>query len=442
VAIIKYKSSIENPITISEIATEFQKITGMNMYPRKVRRYLAHIISLTTTDAPDEDEEEIPQYELPEFKENQLNAIISAIGGSIKRTSTNPQTKAKNTKKGYYFEPFINDSEFELIKGAMISNRYVQSENKKYLIKLLEFLHPDTTKVISENKPKKAKGFQNFPAYNNAVMYESMPKCPAPKARSRFYSDAVLFIKHINTIYDAIHNNYKLTLTYGVFTESQNRINLVPDGRAKRIINPYAVLWSNGKNYLIATDSNEVSDKNGEDEPVNIYHFRIDRIYELEVPQIPDPSKIGQTKKRSINVARDVCPDYLMDFFKDDTLTDFDEERYRSTHPLMSFSDSTKDNEEILINCSKRCLSVLVDNFGQNSEFINGETIKTERKNDFALPFPKDKGYTIKIRDADYNSIKRLCLNMQDDMYVLTPESLRNEIISELEKKVSIYKQI
>jgi predicted DNA-binding transcriptional regulator YafY len=83
----------------------------------------------------------------------------------------------------------------------------------------------------------------------------------------------------------------------------------------------------------------------------------------------------------------------------------------------------------------------LVDNFGQNSEFIKGETINTQNSN-INLPFPKDKGYTIRIRDVDYNSIKRLCLNMQDDMYVLAPESLRNEIISELERKLTIYKQL
>jgi hypothetical protein len=439
-AVLKYKSSAEHPLGTKEIAEEFFNITGgQQIDQRNIIRHLTPVVELTRTAESQTAASKSPSHSLtPE--QTELNALISVMGGSIHRDSKNSLSSpnSPNAKKVYYFKPLINDSEFDLIKGAMISNRYVQAEDKKYLIDILYFLHPDVTDNISEKKH--TKGIKDPHANRSSVLYEAIPRCPKPTMRSRFSSDAALFISHINTIYDAIHQDYQLILTYGAFEENSNRINLVPYGKKERVINPYAVLWSNGNNYLIATDSDEVHSK-GDSEPVNIYHFRVDRICELKIAKIPAASKAGAALKKNVNVPRDNCPENLIGFFKNSTLTDFDENRYRSTHPLMSFSDRNKKDEDVLINCSKRCLSVLVDNFGQNSEFIKGETINTQNMN-INLPFPKDKGYTIRIRDVDYNSIKRLCLNMQDDMYVIAPASLRLEIISELERKLNIYKQL
>jgi hypothetical protein len=437
-AVLKYKSSAEHPLGTKEIADEFFNITGgQQIDQRNIIRHLTPVVELTRAAESQSAASKSPVDSLtPEQRE--LNALISVMGGSIHREQKNSLSnpKSQNAKKVYYFKPLINDSEFDLIKGAMISNRYVQAEDKKYLIDILYFLHPDVPDSASTEKISKNTNDTN--TSNSSVLYEEIPKCPKPAIRSRFSSDAALFISHINTIYNAIHQNYQLILTYGEFEENSKRINLVPDGKKERVINPYAVLWSNGKNYLIATDSDEVH-SNGDSEPVNIYHFRIDRICGLRVAKMPASSKSGMALKK--NVPRDNCPENLIGFFKNASLTDFDENRYRSTHPLMSFPDKKKGNVNVLINCNRRCLAVLVDNFGQNSEFIKGETIKTQN-DDFNLPFPKDEGYTVRIQDVDYNSIKRLCLNMQNEMYVIAPESLRNEIISDLERKLSIYKQL
>jgi CTP:phosphocholine cytidylyltransferase-like protein len=128
-------------------------------------------------------------------------------------------------------------------------------------------------------------------------------------------------------------------------------------------------------------------------------------------------------------------PDSLKSYFKRNV---FQEDMYRSTHPHMAYSINNT-SEEVLLNCSQKSLATIIDNFGQDGQHIIGRTVITKSTKS-KLPFPD--GYTIKLLDADYNAVKHFCLHLQNDIYVIEPESLRKEIISEIRARLDTYSSI
>jgi predicted DNA-binding transcriptional regulator YafY len=264
----------------------------------------------------------------------------------------------------------------------------------------------------------------------NAYFSETLNKIQKMPVRKAESPISVIALNKVNTIYDAIRKECQLKLTYGVYSDMYGRIKLVEDNVGERIVNPYAMIWSNGQQYLIATDA--------DDEKNRIFHFRIDRIYKIELNLKTKKYANGTVNSIPRPVPRDKCPEKLKPFFKKG---EFQDGKYRNTFPQMSFSDDNA-SVDVLINCRKRCLAVLVDNFSQDdSYFIAGETIQANNRN-LNLPHPNDEGYTIRIKNVDYNAIKRLCLQMQDDIYVIEPAKLRNDIIKELKAKLDIYEKL
>jgi hypothetical protein len=427
-AVLRYNTDKEHPMGNSEIAKKISDITDQYFDSKIVDRHLKYITELTniatsksnsSTSTPSQQTQPSQKATISSLTQTEakkrLNAVTSVIGGYIRCQNANKTPKNKdaaNLKKVYYYDPLINESEYNLIKGALTSNRYIQQAEKCYLSDALHFLHP----FISDNDQELA------------IL------SPVPKRKAS--STASIVLDNVNKIFDAIYKNNQLEIEYGAFKEKAGRICFEADGKGVRVINPYAMLWSNGQHYLIATTAEEdttedVKTAEGESTRKNIYHFRIDRIRDIKLHKTKKILKNGNTVYKMSK--RDELPDALKPFFVRGI---FQEESYRSTYPHMSFSDQ-HESEEVLINC--RNLSILVDNFGQDGRFMYGETVITQKK-DVNLPFPD--GYTVRIKGVDYNSIKRLCLHMQDDIYVIEPTALRDEIIAELKSKLTLYEGI
>jgi hypothetical protein len=388
---------------------------------KSVKRHLNYIQALTDiaegvlTPMSSDESEKIDVTSLSkEEAENRLNALVSVMGGYIRCSYINETAalkKAKNSKMLYYFDPIINESEFELIKGAITSNRYIRNQELIYLTDALHFLHPNISQVESISAPEEVNTkLKRIPAYTQT-----------PPRRS-YKNQASIILKNINTLYDAIRDKYQIEFTYGVFEEKHNRISFVADTKGCRVLNPYAMLWSNGQQYLIATPTDDAD---------HIFHFRIDRIYgdvviHKEAQRLPSGHEVKKAAPRA-----DI-PDSLKSYFKRNV---FQEDMYRSTHPHMAYSINNT-SEEVLLNCSQKSLATIIDNFGQDGQHIIGRTVITKsiKSN---LPFPD--GYTIKLLDADYNAVKHFCLHLQNDIYVIEPVALRKEIISEIRAKLDTY---
>lgn len=431
VSVLRYYSDKENPIPISTITDLANEISSEAISEETVTRHLNYIIDLENLGASYDpkatsyiEPEDEKSYLTPEKASNLTNIMIAAIGGCVRFEYRNKAKKAApNSTKDYYFEPLINDAEYELIKGAITSNRYIVDPELSYLVDVMHMLKPQKSKMPSFGSSETND--------NTTKLLERLRKIPTRKGAS---ADSCISLGNVNTIYEAIRKKHQLKLTYGVYSDNKGRINLVADDHGERIINPYAMIWSNGQQYLIATDAADAKER--------IFHFRLDRIYKIEINMITKPATVKTGKNQSESAPCDKPPAKLAKFFKKGK---FQAQNFRNTYPQMSFSND-KASVDVKLNCRKRCLAVLVDNFGQsNSNYISGVTIQendTAKKHSINLPYPDDDGYIISITNVDYNAIKRLCLQMQNDIYVIEPADLRKDIIKELKAKLKAYKDI
>jgi hypothetical protein len=422
-AVLRYNSDVNHKLGTKQIVGLLSDITLQYFDERIVNRHLNYIRNLTDiaegTLEPQNNNKDTKADVTSLTREEaqyRLNALVAVIGGYIRCTYINQiaaEKKAKNSKMLYYFDPIINRSEFELIKGALTSNRYIRNDELNYLTDALHFLHPDISEADNGKRsdPEEA---------NNRL--KKRPSYSQTPPKRNYRNQASIILRNINTIYDAIQDEHQIEITYGVFEESHNRIIFVADGKDTRVLNPYAMMWSNGQQYLLASPANDSE---------HIFHFRIDRIYgDVAVHQEPYKLPSGKTKYR--NTKRESIPQILQPYFKKNI---FQEDLYRSTHPHMTYSRHNS-SEAVLLNCSQQSLATIIDNFGQDGQHIMGRTIVTKSSN-LNLPFPD--GYTINIIDADYDAVKHFCLQLQNDIYVIEPDLLREEIISELSSRLGIY---
>jgi predicted DNA-binding transcriptional regulator YafY len=475
-SVLRYYTEKKNSLKASEISKIISEITNNSegdtvkdktvkaenenddadkAYADTVNDHLSYFIKLEELAYPDSGGKILPTNQdinkyfnglSPEDVLNRANALISLIGGFIrfeyaeekkdtesdnpsapKRSSTLKKKSSPNKARYYYFEPLINIPEFELIKGALTSNRYILADEGEYLIDVLRLLHPKSFKY-----PKLATSEAND---NFAAKLAKLQKLPNSNKKGPKAIPSIT-LTNINTIHDAIKWGLQLTLKYGVYSDKAGILKFEAYNDTEWIINPYAMIWSNGQQYLIATKDSDDTEK--------IYHFRIDRIYELSLNMVKKLVTRQNVESVSYPAERADCPKKLQPFF--DSKGRFLENDYRNTFPQMSFSDN-HTSVDVILNCSKRCLSVLADNFGQiggrniNGNFINGQTVQVKNQK-LKLPYPDGEGYCVKITNVDYNAIKRLCLQMQTDIYVIDPPELRDDIIKDLKAKLDIYENL
>ena len=378
VYILQTKSSAESPLTATEIENELVQIIPFQKQARRLTDIILNIKDI----------------------ENVYDTISAVYGGKLIVLDGKP--------KKYYFEPFINPSDLNMIKGSIISDKYLSDKEKDYLTSVEDLLCPvqagrELTKVSNLERPV------------------SIDKTNPYQVSNWFYS--------IQTIFEAIKKGYQLELTYGEYSLDSTRITIKPKLKVKNaespyIINPYALLWNNGHQYLIAT-ANDYE---------NPSHYRIDRIKKAVFHKTQD--KHGNL----VPEKRNPIPGSLKLFYKNN---EFDADRYASIFPLMiAASDSQNFLTDVVLECPVSSLSVIIDYFGHKVKIHPSERVA--EINGRSISFCK-----IELKRVCRKSILMFCLQQQTSVFspfprivALAPKELVDDIKTKLKETLAYYESL
>ena len=316
--------------------------------------------------------------------------------------------------KKYYFEPFINPSDLNMIKGSILSDKYLSDKEKDYLTSVEDLLCP----VQASRELTEASNLERPASIDETNPYQ---------VSNWFYS--------IQTIFEAIKSKKQLKLIYGEYYFDSIKKPSRPKFQVKNtdnpyIVNPYALLWNNGHQYLIATTN----------EHENISHYRIDRIFSAKI------HKIADEKGNFIPVKRKAVPPSLQSFYKGD---DFNAEKYATTFPLMiSSSDNKRFLNNVVLECPTTALSTIIDHFGHNVKISNSNktlesnTQKSDSKQ--LISFCK-----VELKRVCYESILMFCLQQQASVFspfprivALAPKELVDDIKLKLRETLEYYESL
>ena len=106
VYVLQTKSSAEHPLTSDEIEEELIKIVPYN---KNSRRLLDLVPTINNT----------------KNIEDVYDTIAAVYGGRLVIVAGKP--------KKYYFEPFINPSDLNMIKGVILADKYLSNKEKPFL---------------------------------------------------------------------------------------------------------------------------------------------------------------------------------------------------------------------------------------------------------------------------------------------------------------------
>jgi hypothetical protein len=319
--VLKYFSSKENPLSAYDIAQYMEEITGQRHDQKTILRKLKKLCAMTES-----------------LSGHASLAMTITYGGYI-RSLSNQASHVRKVQTHYYFEPLLGPSEISMINGAVASNRFIDPDDKEYLLSVQN--------LSVSRKP--------FPDGTYADL-------PSPSARTGASKESSpqgqTMLDIINQLYTAIENQYQIELVYGKYTldpDKKRKVKLEiwnPDG-VPYILNPYALLWNGGEYYLLCTR------KGYDDNPT---HYRVDRMISV-VPHLQENTSEPEASMP--------LPQRLKPFFtiKHKNEYVFQSDRYTATYPLMGIS-----REENLLDCYVECttasLSILVDIFGSDIQIL------------------------------------------------------------------------
>lgn len=387
VYILQTQTTEDKPFSKEDVEGELFKIIP---YEKDARRLL----------------DTIPTIDKAKDIEDVYDTIAVVYGGRIVTVPGKP--------KKYYFEPFINPSDLNMIKGSILSDKYLSDKEKDYLTSVEDLLCP----VQADRELTEASNLERPASIDKTTSYQ---------VSNWFYS--------IQTIFEAIKKGYKLELTYGEYYFDSIKKPSKPKFQVKNtdnpyIVNPYALLWNSGHQYLIATTN----------EHENISHYRIDKIYSAKI------HKIENEKRDFIPAKRKAVPPSLHSFYKGD---DFNAEKYATTFPLMiSASDNKHFLNNVVLECPTTALSTIIDHFGHNVKISNSNktlesnTQKSDSKQ--LISFCK-----VELKRVCYESILMFCLQQQASVFspfprivALAPKELVDDIKLKLRETLEYYESL
>ena len=385
VYILQTQTTEDKPFSKEDVEVELFKIIP---YEKDARRLL----------------DTIPTIDKAKDIEDVYDTIAVVYGGRIVTVPGKP--------KKYYFEPFINPSDLNMIKGSILSDKYLSDKEKDYLTSVEDLLCP----VQADRELTEASNLERPASIDKTTSYQ---------VSNWFYS--------IQTIFEAIKKGYKLELTYGEYYFDSIKKPSKPTFQVKNtdnpyIVNPYALLWNNGHQYLIATTN----------EHENISHYRIDRIYSAKI------HKIADEKGNFIPVKRKAVPPSLQSFYKGD---DFNAEKYATTFPLMiSASDNKHFLNNVVLECPTTALSTIIDHFGHDIKISTSDRTFTSNAygSNQLISFCK-----IELKRVCYESILMFCLQQQTSVFspfprivALAPKELIDDIKLKLRDTLEYYESL
>ena len=385
VYILQTQTTEDKPFSKEDVEGELFKIIP---YEKDTRRLL----------------DTIPIIDKAKDIEDVYDTIAVVYGGRIVTVPGKP--------KKYYFEPFINPSDLNMIKGSILSDKYLSDKEKDYLTSVEDLLCP----VQADRELTEASNLERPASIDETNPYQ---------VSNWFYS--------IQTIFEAIKSKKQLKLIYGEYYFDSIKKPSRPKFQVKNtdnpyIVNPYALLWNNGHQYLIATTN----------EHENISHYRIDRIYSAKI------HKIADEKGNFIPVKRKAVPPSLQSFYKGD---DFNAEKYATTFPLMiSASDNKHFLNNVVLECPTTALSTIIDHFGHDIKISTSDRTFTSNAygSNQLISFCK-----IELKRVCYESILMFCLQQQTSVFspfprivALAPKELIDDIKLKLRDTLEYYESL
>ena len=385
VYILQTQTTEDKPFSKEDVEGELFKIVP---YEKDTRRLL----------------DTIPTIDKAKDIEDVYDTIAVVYGGRIVTVPGKP--------KKYYFEPFINPSDLNMIKGSILSDKYLSDKEKDYLTSVEDLLCP----VQASRELTEASNLERPASIDETNPYQ---------VSNWFYS--------IQTIFEAIKSKKQLKLIYGEYYFDSIKKPSRPKFQVKNtdnpyIVNPYALLWNNGHQYLIATTN----------EHENISHYRIDRIYSAKI------HKIADEKGNFIPVKRKAVPPSLQSFYKGD---DFNAEKYATTFPLMiSASDNKHFLNNVVLECPTTALSTIIDHFGHDIKISTSDRTFTSNAygSNQLISFCK-----IELKRVCYESILMFCLQQQTSVFspfprivALAPKELIDDIKLKLRDTLEYYESL
>ena len=385
VYILQTQTTEDKPFSKEDVEGELFKIVP---YEKDTRRLL----------------DTIPTIDKAKDIEDVYDTIAVVYGGRIVTVPGKP--------KKYYFEPFINPSDLNMIKGSILSDKYLSDKEKDYLTSVEDLLCP----VQASRELTEASNLERPASIDETNPYQ---------VSNWFYS--------IQTIFEAIKSKKQLKLIYGEYYFDSIKKPSRPKFQVKNtdnpyIVNPYALLWNNGHQYLIATTN----------EHENISHYRIDRIYSAKI------HKIENEKRNFIPAKRKAIPPSLYSFYKGD---DFNAEKYATTFPLMiSASDNKHFLNNVVLECPTTALSTIIDHFGHDIKISTSDRTFTSNAygSNQLISFCK-----IELKRVCYESILMFCLQQQTSVFspfprivALAPKELIDDIKLKLRDTLEYYESL
>lgn len=404
--ILKKCSTKAKPLYASDIAQYMSLITGEKHTAKNIQRKLQKICLLQN-----DNEEEIVN-----------NTLFLTFGGCVVEVTNENTPNIQKIQTRYYFRPLLDAGDVALICGAITSNRYLTPQEKKYLLSREQTL---TLCNDTEENIEKIKGYftpQLLPdkpasaAKQPSIKKNSVTSAPAKQASSLLHL--------VNRLHDAIENKYQLQIIYGIYDADPDSFKHIRF-RARNAdkpynINPYALLWSNGAYYLLATHD-------GHDNPV---HFRVDRIMTAR----PRALETDATQKQP----RAGLPESLKPYFSMDG-TAFDVVKYTATYPLMGIYDAA-DTQNCFIECTATTLSILIDHFGTGINIQPSPLPHNKEEVDFhGKP---QQFFAVQIKQVQYDNILQLCLQQHSSITALHPRRLVEDVQRGLTLSLQKYREV
>ncbi|MDO4325382.1 MAG: WYL domain-containing protein [bacterium] len=288
-----------------------------------------------------------------ECEEAEASAAVSSIE-SPKKT------------RYYYWEPVISREEWILFQNMILCSQYLTVEQTRDLYNLTEQM----------KNPE------------NPLRY-------SPERNRMYKQKDINIFQMLSLLQEQITKKQRIFMQYGEYRDSTK---LSPRG-TMRLVNPYAILSTNGYLYLIATPAGK---------PDRITNFRIDRIMSLSLPDAPDQ-------------VREDIPIPLRKYFPNADKSFLDAPLYRNEHPVMYSGEIA----HVKLLCRPSILNNVIDDFGLN--------LRIETKHAY-----KPSDWLLITANASLLGTKVFCVHHCSQCIVLSPEKLKDAVVKELQEGIRL----
>ncbi|MCR5236393.1 MAG: WYL domain-containing protein [Lachnospiraceae bacterium] len=349
--------------------------------------------------------------------------LLLLTGGTVRYRSaagiaSGVNTTGKGSQRRYYFEPLLTNSDLDMISSSLMSSRYLSDHEKGYLLSRLKVLRSEYDESDIEQINLSLFSHLTTEKKSSSTCY-SLP------------SETSVMLSHIKNIYEAIQDEHRIEVIYGMYDirERTGRLDFHPRNADKPyILNPYAMIWNDGEYYMIATHKDY-------DNPV---HFRIDRIIDVKIHTVEKKDKNGNVI--CIPEKRNRIPDTLTPFFhRRGKLKVFDAIAYTNTYPDMKIY-GRQDLVECCFECTTISIQILIDNFGSNIRL--GETPISHSVDDVDINGRPKRYLTATVSGIQRENAIEFAVVHSDSLTLLAPSDIVNEVRRRLKEIYEKYQNI